>query len=182
MEQLPPKRDSRASITALDSLDPETFDWKAYNGTYKGMLTDDSHLAAFPLTAGRALITRLLFIADLILNESTNASPKAISIARAAASQAIPLLKETWDTENYYRAVSFVAKCISRAPGAEPMDVDSASACAEAQNGKPDQSWAAQTGRNAKAETSRLNVELNGYMSNLIKESIRVSCLRCRGS
>lgn len=37
MDQLQSKREPRnPPITALDSLDPETFDWKAYCGAYKG--------------------------------------------------------------------------------------------------------------------------------------------------
>lgn len=60
------------------------------------------------------------------------------------------------------------------------MDVDSATAmCTEAKTGKPDIAWVAHTQRNAQTENSRLNVELNGFMSNLIKESIRVSYFHC---
>ena len=43
-----------------------------------------------------------------------------------------------------------------------------------------DKSWMERTAQANRAETQRLDAELKGYKNNLIKESIRVSCCRCR--
>jgi COP9 signalosome complex subunit 1 len=40
-----------------------------------------------------------------------------------------------------------------------------------------DRTWLDQTEKANKAETHRLELELKGYKNNLIKESIRVSCV-----
>lgn len=44
------------------------------------------------------------------------------------------------------------------------------------EHGFPDERWITETRDTVAKEVSRLDVELRGYMSNLIKESIRVSC------
>lgn len=44
------------------------------------------------------------------------------------------------------------------------------------EDGFPDERWINETRDTVAKEVSRLDVELRGYMSNLIKESIRVSC------
>ena len=41
--------------------------------------------------------------------------------------------------------------------------------------GVPDIDWVEETRENERREAARLDVELRGYMSNLMKESIRVS-------
>lgn len=41
----PPRRASRA-MAAIDTLDPATFDWNAYCGTYKGKLLILGHTNA----------------------------------------------------------------------------------------------------------------------------------------
>ena len=43
--------------------------------------------------------------------------------------------------------------------------------------GVPDMEWVEEARENERREAARLDVELRGYMSNLIKESIRVSWL-----
>lgn len=43
------------------------------------------------------------------------------------------------------------------------------------ENGIPDMEWVDEVRENERKEAGRLDVELRGYMSNLIKESIRVS-------
>jgi COP9 signalosome complex subunit 1 len=159
------------SIEALDSLDPETFDWTTFNASYKGMCRQAAgspENKSSVLTSGRALITRLLFITSLI---DPNKPCTARRLGRTAAVLVIPLLKETWDIENYTHAVAYVARCGPE--GAAEGE------CTEAKTGTPDQVWVDETTPTARLENSRLAVELNGYMSNLIKESIRVrTCLQ----
>lgn len=127
---------------------------------------------------GRALITRLSHIPSLILSQP-DPSSHALTIARAAALRAIPLVKEqTWDHTLYLRLVSQVDQTLN--PGKiratdEAMDVDAGygKKGAEAE-GTPDMTWVQESRDKEEAETNRLSVELNGYIANLIKESIRV--------
>ena len=54
------------------------------------------------------------------------------------------------------------------------MDLDGVNGKDELHGG-PDVEWMEETADNVRREGGRLDVELRGYMSNLIKESIRVS-------
>lgn len=45
--------------------------------------------------------------------------------------------------------------------------------------GKPDMAWVKRVRKEEKKEITKTDVELRGYMSNLIKESIRVSTILC---
>ncbi len=62
----------------------------------------------------------------------------------------------------------------------EAMDVDAAygKKGAEAE-GTPDMAWVQAARDKEEAENNRLSVELNGYIANLIKESIRVGAVEC---
>lgn len=128
---------------------------------------------------GRALITRLCHITNLILSHP-NPSPHALKLARAAALRAIPLVKEaTWDHACYLRLVAQVDYTLNpdKVRGAdEAMDIDASygKKGSEAE-GRPDAVWVEETRAKQEAESSRLIVELNSYLANLIKESIRVS-------
>lgn len=131
------------------------------------------------LTPGRALITRLASIPALILNAADKPSPKVLSLAREAALQAIPLIKEsTWDTVLYNRLCRQIEATLrpdTYQPLDEGMEVDyeSSKLGPESEGGR-DGAWSVEAHNAAKAEENRLLVELNGYLSNLIKESIRV--------
>lgn len=128
------------------------------------------------LTAGRALITRLAAIPTLVLG-AEKPSAKALALARAAALQAIPVLKaETWDTALYARLCRQIEATLTGAPFDDGMEIDESEGRAgpEAEGGR-DKAWIADASARAKQEHQRLQVELNGYLSNLIKESIRVS-------
>ncbi|GMK54863.1 hypothetical protein CspeluHIS016_0114490 [Cutaneotrichosporon spelunceum] len=158
------------SLSALDAIDPDTFNWTAYTGTYRG----------------RALITRLSHIPNLILSEP-KASPNALKLARAAALRAIPLLKEqTWDHILYLRLVSHIDHTLNPdkiRTSDDAMDVDSAySRKASEAEGIPDSTWVQEARDKEETESSRLNVELNGYIANLIKESIRAELAVKTGS
>ncbi|KAL1409446.1 hypothetical protein Q8F55_003429 [Vanrija albida] len=161
----------KVSIEALDKLDPAAFNWDAFAGTYKG----------------RALITRYLAIPNLVFT-ATNPSPRALELARTAALRAIVLLKaETWDSESYLRAVRQVdatlhpdrAETIDAGPSTdEPMDIDSAHGKKGGESdGRPDGAWVEKVREAADADKAKLEVELSGYLSNLIKESIRLTYL-----
>ncbi|BEI80381.1 hypothetical protein CcaverHIS002_0109100 [Cutaneotrichosporon cavernicola] len=152
-------------LSALDAIDPDTFNWNAYIGTYKG----------------RALITRLSHIPKLVLSQA-KASPNARKLARVAALRAIPLIKEqTWDHNLYLRLVSQIDQTLN--PGKtratdDAMDVDAAySKKGSEAEGTPDSLWVQVARDKEEAENNRLNVELNGYIANLIKESIRLTYL-----
>ncbi|WOO79818.1 COP9 signalosome complex subunit 1b [Vanrija pseudolonga] len=159
----------KISIEVLDQLDPATFNWDAFASTYKG----------------RALITRYLAIPNLVFT-ATSPSPRALELARAAALRAIALLKaETWDAESYLRAVRQVdasahperADAVDAPSTDEPMDIDSAYGKKGESEGRPDGAWVEKVRSAAEADKAKLEVELSGYLSNLIKESIRLTYL-----
>lgn len=56
---------------------------------------------------------------------------------------------------------------------------DLGGAAGEEADGKPDVAWLQAVKEEEKKEILRTDVELRGYMSNLIKESIRVSIIAC---
>lgn len=106
------------------------------------------------------------------------------------------MLKETLDTDLYLRIVGLIDATLhpdklphpAAAGGSgnadEPMDIDSVYARKGAEkDGRPDAVWIEERRATQQAEENRLGVELNGYISNLYKESIRVSCLpTCKSS
>ncbi|KLT39155.1 PCI-domain-containing protein [Cutaneotrichosporon oleaginosum] len=155
----------KVSLASLEGIDPDTFNWNAYVGTYKG----------------RALITRLTHIPDLILSQP-DPSPNALKLARVAALRAIPLIKEqTWDHALYLGVVSQIARTLNLSKPTtsdEAMDIDTSYGKKDAEaEGTPDMNWVQEVRDKEEAENNRLSVELNGYAANLIKESIRLTHL-----
>lgn len=135
--------------------------------------------------ADRALITRLLHIPRLVL-ASPPAHPQSIALAKAALIRLLPLVKATWDLSTYTRVVSWLDQTahpeklgnVSLAVGDEMMDFDAPpSARGSEKEGVADHAWVERVREDEKKEAASLDVELQGYLSNLIKESIRVSCL-----
>lgn len=112
-----------------------------------------------------------------MLGAEVRPSAKALAFARAAALQAIPVLKaETWDVALYGRLCRQIDATLTGGAYDDGMEVDDEHVRSgpEAEGGR-DTAWVMQATAAAKAEHQRLSVELNGYLSNLIKESIRVS-------
>ncbi|ORY35037.1 putative cop9 signalosome complex subunit 1 [Naematelia encephala] len=157
-------------VEAFSSIDPESFDWTSFESSYKG----------------RALITRLLHAPTVILQSKTipsDPSHPALVLARQALIRAIHLIKTyTWDWQTYVRACFLLRRSLDPT-GAHPV-AEGADETWEGQpgvlnerEGWPDTEWVNQTRDMAKKEDGRLDVELRGYMSNLIKESIRLTWL-----
>ncbi|KAK1923869.1 putative cop9 signalosome complex subunit 1 [Papiliotrema laurentii] len=150
----------------FETFDAGTFDWNAYQGTYKG----------------RALIVRLMHIATLVrLPLPANAPPPPpplLQLMRSALERVTALLKEsTWDVQTYTQAITLLdaIDSIERRSQAG-MDVDTPSGGAGTGSGA-DMDWVETARENEKKESAKLDVELRGYMSNLIKESIRLTYL-----
>ncbi|KAL7424840.1 hypothetical protein Q5752_000525 [Cryptotrichosporon argae] len=155
---------SRESIDLVSGIDLAKFDWSAYESTY----------------TGRALITRLTFLASTLLHDARLTSPSGLALARAALLRAIPLIKQrTWDHETYLRAVHGVAVSLdpSRPMLDDTMDVDVPVEQGDESRGVPDGVWVHAVRESERKENARLVVELNSYQSNLIKESIRLTFL-----
>ncbi|WVQ96389.1 hypothetical protein IAU59_003494 [Kwoniella sp. CBS 9459] len=153
----------------LASVDVRTFDWQAYEGTYQG----------------RALVTRLSHIPNLLLSLSSRPPPSSTSyqLAKAAIQRLIPHLKnETWDHPLYLQILSQIK---TRNPSDElNMDLDGVPAAGtgggvqgKEEDGIPDLDWVDEARQQERKESSCLDVELRGYLSNLIKESIRLTYL-----
>lgn len=140
------------------------------------------------MSIGRALITRLYHISTLVLSNSnsSNPSPESVQLARTALQRLLPLLKSTWDTSLYLRVATALEDTRSGAlqkprPAAQGEDevMDDGSrlsipTIAGPARGDIDQEWVQGVRESERRETGKLDVELRGYMSNLIKESIRV--------
>lgn len=160
------QRTTRESLDAVASIDPDQFDWNAFCGTYKG----------------RALITRLAFIPAAV-SAASSPPPQALRLAYAAALRAIPVIKaETFDSTLYLELVGKIGSILraqdtkpTAADGDEPMDVDTAHGRKGSEaEGQPDTAWVEETVAKRDQVANRLAVELGGYLSNLIQESIRV--------
>lgn len=138
---------------------------------------------------GRALITRLLHIPKILLSRPATTDPNLLLFARTALLRAIPHIKQTWDYNLYYRVMSQINETLGKSSGKIPMK-DSDSADGEEDEpmadsvgdlrgneaeGELDMVWVSSVKEEEKKEVTRTDVELRGYMSNLIKESIRVS-------
>ncbi|WVQ75266.1 hypothetical protein IAR50_004879 [Cryptococcus sp. DSM 104548] len=171
----------RSVKDALASIDIDTFDWSTYESTYQG----------------RALIIRLQ---HLILMSVHHSSPQFTLLAHAALLRLIPLIKSTtWDIDIYYWAVSTLYSVLN--PGKQwktndaVMEVDGSDedgtgigrsglymklippGKGKEEEGFPDEKWVEDTREAYHKEYTRLDVELRGYVSNLIKESIRLTQL-----
>ncbi|OWZ44948.1 COP9 signalosome complex subunit 1 [Cryptococcus neoformans c45] len=171
--------DSKRSYSdILASIDPAQFDWPTYEGTYKG----------------RALITRYTHLVNTCV---AYPSPSASELAKTALLKLIPLVKSsTWDINTYLWSVSVLFTIVhpgQRWKAAEEMEVDrddeeeggitkitsrgTPPGEGKEEDGFPDERWINETRDTVAKEVSRLDVELRGYMSNLIKESIRLTQL-----
>jgi COP9 signalosome complex subunit 1 len=183
----PPQNGSRFVQDVLDRIDVEAFDWPAYEGTYKGasfhlnLDLKQCSLYGHSLTlscSGRALITRLLHVPSLVLS-SPLTTPSNRSLARAALLRLIPLVRSTLDVVTYTNVMDHLAHLSGKelAQGEdEAMDfpVPAEGSGREAE-GVASSAWVQEAWESERRESARLDVELRGYMSNLIKESIRVS-------
>nr|KIR47016.1 COP9 signalosome complex subunit 1 [Cryptococcus bacillisporus CA1280] len=168
----------RSYVDILASIDTAQFDWSAYEGTYKG----------------RALITRYTHLVNTCV---AYPSPPASELAKTALLKLIPLVKSsTWDINTYLWAVSVLFTIVH--PGqtwkvSEEMEMDKEEddeggitkitsrgippGEGKEEDGFPDERWITETRDTVAKEVSRLDVELRSYMSNLIKESIRLTQL-----
>nr|ODN91286.1 hypothetical protein L203_01491 [Cryptococcus depauperatus CBS 7841] len=176
---------SRSYTEALSTIDASTFDWEAYEGTY----------------TGRARINRLKHLITICL---AHPSPSSDLLARNAILRLIPRLKsETWDLEVYLEMLSALYSLSHAGQSWTPlddMDIDGNdnsgrlgelspaigkgmtfrppdNQSGKEEDGFPDEDWVNNVRETATREFNRLDVELRGYMSNLIRESIRLTHL-----
>ena len=115
-----------------------------------------------------------MHISNLVPTSSTHPPPpQLVNFALTALRRALMHVKSsTWDTTLYLRILGQIDTLLHPVSG-DGMDVERKGSGEEA--GVPDTDWVEETLENERKEISRLDVELRGYMSNLIKESIRVS-------
>ena len=131
------------------------------------------------LTLGRALLTRLTYTTLLLrLPSSFNPPPALLHIIKQAASDSIGIItSQTLDRELYARHLNTLdildlhLKAASDPNAATPRLVDIQGLVGP--HAVP--GWYETAEEQLRKESIRLDVELKGYMSNLIKESIRVS-------
>ena len=120
-----------------------------------------------------------------------------MQFARTAILRAIPHIKKTWDHSLYLRSIAQINETLGR-PGQinklaihddntsnsdgedeveedEPMGDSIGDLTGDESEGVPDRAWVEKVKEEEKREVTKTDVELRGYMSNLIKESIRVS-------
>ena len=101
--------------------------------------------------------------------------PALTSLMREALTRVVTLLKDsTWDTNTYTQAMTFLDALATVEKRRSGMDVDGKTSSA-AESEMADINWVDKSTDSEKRELAKLDVELRGYMSNLIKESIRVS-------
>lgn len=132
------------------------------------------------------MINRLRHVALLAESNEARIPQPLRQLSLAAARRLAGLVKSrTWDTQLYMRITTLIDALIN-APqnlaGGDAMDIEPAVPVAEKasgqsgeENGVPDFEWIEEAQEAERKENARLDVELRGYMSNLIKESIRVS-------
>lgn len=129
------------------------------------------------------MITRLHHIPNLLLYHDIRPTSHSLSFARAALIRLIPHVKtETWDHQLYLQAIGELEATLKQGQPStsavdNAMDVESPSGRTKEFQGIPDNEWVEETVETERKEGTRLDVELRGYLSNLIKESIRVGCL-----
>ncbi|WWC73396.1 uncharacterized protein I206_107363 [Kwoniella pini CBS 10737] len=154
---------------AVALIDIDSFDWKTYEGSYKG----------------RALITRLSHIPTFLLNShSSKPTIHSINLAKAALLRLIPHIKnETLDYDGYIQSIKLLKDPSSRQKtDEEKMDIDESidwpsSITSTIGDEHLDKAWVENAKETERKENSKLSVELTGYLSNLIKESIRLTYL-----
>jgi COP9 signalosome complex subunit 1 len=124
----------------------------------------------------------------LILTPPATTNPKALLIARTALLRAIPHIKETWDHRLYLQCISQINQTLGRAPlrvatadsdGEGEEEDEPMTGEGEEADGKADMAWISRVKEEEKREMTKTEIDLRGYMSNLIKESIRVSASLC---
>lgn len=117
-----------------------------------------------------------------------------MAFARTAILIAIPHIKKTWDYNLYLRSIGQINETLGRPDRAarlrlnendqadggddeedEPMSDSIGDLIGEEAEGVPDRAWVDRVREEEKREVTKTDVELRGYESNLIKESIRVS-------
>ena len=185
-------------------FDDKTFDWDAFAGTYKGErvfcfnVSSDVFVSstALPicvtwllttrsiaLTSGRALITRLSHLSSLlrvppphsasVIGNDPAQTPSALfSAAKETLRRALDTIKtRTLDKEAYARAITQLDLIEGYEAGDAMMNEGSVGLSGP----NADMEWVERVEEEGKREAGKLDVELKGYMSNLIKESIRVS-------
>jgi COP9 signalosome complex subunit 1 len=125
-----------------------------------------------------------MHIPGRLLSFPATNDPRLLAFARTALVRAIPRVKETWDHGLYLRCVSQINETLGQPATSIPRGADSddegdddepMSGEANEAEGKPDMAWVKRVKEEEKKEITKTDVELRGYMSNLIKESIRVS-------
>lgn len=117
-----------------------------------------------------------------------SSSSQHLLLARDALDKIIPLVKETWDTHLYANTCTALVDPPIRPKRTKGEDVDmdapvstsmpEGPKTAEGQ-GHMDIEWIESVREKERGEMGRLDTELKGYSSNLIKESMRVS-LACK--
>ncbi|KAK8849405.1 hypothetical protein IAR55_004737 [Kwoniella newhampshirensis] len=151
----------------ISEVDIEGFDWAAYEGTYQG----------------RALITRLSHIPSLLLSSTSQPTPQTLLLARTALVRLVPHIRSTLDHELYLRTINQIYETLHPTRRASKSASDPSSGAADgggggvAEGGLMDLDWVENARGQDRKEGTRLDVELRGYMSNLIKESIRLTYL-----
>ncbi|ORX38038.1 cop9 signalosome complex subunit 1 [Kockovaella imperatae] len=151
--------DAKASTESLGAIDPDSFDTMVYEGTYKG----------------RALITRYLHMSKV-----SSRQPSHPALAKIACLKLYPMIKDqTLDHKSYLNVMTKLhGICAGRSSAGTGagMEVDGGSGQSE-EMGVPDMEWVEETMEKERKEAAVLDVDLRGYMSNLIKESIRLTYL-----
>lgn len=135
------------------------------------------------------MITRLLHIPKILLSRPATTDQSLLLFARTALLRAIPHIKQTWDYNLYFRVIQQINETLGKLTRKLPVkDTDSGDEEEEDEpmadsvgdlrgneaEGEPDMVWVNSVKEEEKKEVTRTDVELRGYMSNLIKESIRV--------
>ncbi|KAK4689314.1 COP9 signalosome complex subunit 1, partial [Tremellales sp. Uapishka_1] len=143
----------------VSQIDAATFDWTAFEGTYRG----------------RSLITRLMHIPHTLLNSAARPTPQSRQLAATALLRLIPLIKTTsWDTSTYLQAVRYLDYALHPEQHLSKKEDETMEAGSETE-GVPDHDWVEEMKQLERQENGKLTVELTSYMSNLIKESIRLT-------
>ncbi|EIW72319.1 hypothetical protein TREMEDRAFT_14118, partial [Tremella mesenterica DSM 1558] len=144
----------------LAHLDPATFDWPTFLASY----------------TGRALIIRLLHVVNFTLS-SPSPSPSSVALAQTALRRLVPLIKQTFDHNAYLYVMNALATINSR--NRQSIEDDSVSGSSSRRGGEldgvPDWDWVEEVKREERKQKGQLEVELQGYISTLIRESIRLS-------
>ena len=129
------------------------------------------------MSLGRALITRYQHMMHI-----TSTQPRSSPLAQLACLAVYKLLKDqTWDHQSYLAVMARLDQ-LAAAERKTAMEVEVVASTDAGWDGirgeimgVPDMEWVEEVMEKERKETARLDVELRGYMSNLIKESIRVS-------